>query len=148
MTTEERLRLLYVLKEIIKLKKKTSDGDFLKIAGDILEGFIAPKVVELIDAEEVAIDASLGNVFSVTLEANRFIGNPTNPVNGQNIKIRIKQDATGGRSVGWGSDYDFGDAPEPSLSTGANMVDIVSFTYNSDISKWTFDGIQTGFNAS
>ena len=42
-------------------------------------GGLAPTVVNLTDATTIAVDASLGNDFRVTLGGNRTVGTPANP---------------------------------------------------------------------
>lgn len=63
----------------------------------------------------------------VTLEGNRTLDNPTNMVDGGTYVLRVKQDATGSRTLSFGSAYDFGEAGEPVLTTTANKVDILTF---------------------
>ena len=49
------------------------------------QGAVAPTVVLLSDASTIALDASLGNDFRVTISGNRTMGNPSNAVDGQKI---------------------------------------------------------------
>lgn len=107
---------------------------------------ISPKVSALTDAATVAVDASLGNVFTVTLAGNRTLGNPTNAQDGQKIIIRVKQDATGNRTLAYSSEYRFSsDLPSPTLSTAANKIDYLAFIRNGTDSKWDFIGKVFGF---
>jgi hypothetical protein len=100
----------------------------------------------LTDAATIAIDASRGNIFNVTLNANRTLGNPTNGIDGQMITIRVKQDFTGGRTLSYSGDYRFStDLPVPVLSTGSQKTDYLSFIYNEYASKWDFIGKVFGF---
>ena len=39
----------------------------------------------------------------------------------------VYQDATGSRTITFGTEFDFGDAGEPTLSTTASEFDILSF---------------------
>lgn len=80
--------------------------------------------VTLTDAATIAVDASLGNLFTVTLGDNRTLGNPSNLVAGFYTFI-VKQDATGGRTLAFASAYKFPAGVAPTLSTGANDVDIL-----------------------
>ena len=57
---------------------------------------MAPAVVALTDAPAIAVDASLGNDFRVTLAGNRTMENPANPTDGQKIVFQITQ---GGQRV-------------------------------------------------
>ena len=52
---------------------------------------------KLTDAATIAVDASLGNDFRVTIAGNRTMGNPSNPTDGQKIIFQVTQ-GTGGRS--------------------------------------------------
>lgn len=54
---------------------------------------------------------------------NLTIANPTNVIAGQVYVIDLTQDATGGRTVTWGSEYKWGGATAPTLSTGGADVD-------------------------
>lgn len=96
--------------------------------------------VALTDGSTISVDASLGNTFRVTLGGNRTMGAPSNPTDGQKILFAIKQDGTGSRTVTWTSGtggYSFGsDVTTPTLSTAANKVDYVGFTYSSSASAW------------
>lgn len=80
----------------------------------------------LTDGATITPNASTGNSFSLTLGGNRTIANPTNARAGDWLFFRIKQDATGSRSVTWGSAYKWPGGITPSLSTAANAVDHVS----------------------
>jgi hypothetical protein len=65
---------------------------------------------------------------SITLITDgRIIGNPTGMVAGGVYVLRLVQDGTGNKTVNWSSAYKWGDAGEPTLSTGANQVDIMTF---------------------
>lgn len=82
--------------------------------------------VALTDGATINVDASLSNVFSVTLGGNRTIANPINLGAGQTIIFKIRQDATGNRTLTWGSAYKFPNTTAPTLSTAANKLDVVS----------------------
>src|SRR5690242_9351887 len=60
-------------------------------AASIAPGAVAPAVVNLTDAATIAVDASTGNDFRVTIAGNRTIGTPANPVNGQQIIFQVTQ---------------------------------------------------------
>lgn len=44
--------------------------------------------------------------------------------------LRLVQDATGGRTANWPSSVHWADNTKPTLTTGGNSVDIISFYYN------------------
>jgi hypothetical protein len=109
-------------------------------------GRLLESVVTLTDASTIATDASLGNIFTVTLGGNRTLGNPTNPVNGQKAVWRIRQDGTGSRTISFGSDFRFSiDVPMPALSTSANLTDYIGAIYNSTDSKWDVVAVSKGY---
>lgn len=80
----------------------------------------------LTDGATINLDFSLTNDFSVTLGGNRSF-TATNMVAGQRGVIRIKQDATGGRTASWSTDFEFVEQTAFSLSTGANAEDVVPY---------------------
>lgn len=102
--------------------------------------------VALTDATTIAIDASLGNTFRVTLGGNRTLGNPTNPVDNQRIIIEVSQDATGSRTLAYGTSYAFGsDLTSPVLTTFASKTDMLGFVYNATAAKWRLAAISRGY---
>lgn len=66
------------------------------------------------------------NAMQVTLGGNRTIANMTTITAGAAYVFKIIQDATGSRTVSWGSAYDFPGGTAPTLSTAANAVDVIS----------------------
>ncbi len=61
----------------------------------------------LSDGANIATDLSNGAVHTVTLGGNRTLDNPTNKVVGETHTWIITQDGTGGRTLAFGTDYDF-----------------------------------------
>lgn len=105
----------------------------------------APKVAALTDAATIAVDASLGNVFRVTLGGNRTLGAPANPVDGQEIDFEITQDGTGSRTLAYNAAYEFSTTlASPTLSTAAGDVDMLTFRYSAVNSKWRCQRIILG----
>ena len=84
----------------------------------------------LTSAATVVVDASLSNTFKLTLAINATLANPTNLTDGMLLYTRIKQDATGSRTLGYGSMYKFSGGT-PVLSTAANAVDLLTCYYDS-----------------
>lgn len=103
--------------------------------------------VALTDAATIAIDASQGSVFDVTLGGNRTLGAPTNPTDGQRIIVRVKQDATGSRTLAYNAVFRFDADGEPTLSTTAGAVDYLGFQYNAASTKWDLLAHRLGFGA-
>ncbi len=113
--------------------------------GATLPAYLAPAVSALTDGASIAVNAALGNVFTVTLGGNRTLANPSNPVAGQTIHVHVTQDGTGSRTLAYGTAYDFGTAGSPTLTTTAGKMDILGFTYDANLSKWCFIGSGLGF---
>lgn len=90
---------------------------------------VAP--VALTDGATISVDASLSNNFSVTLGGNRTLANPTNLTAGMVLNFAIDQDATGSRTLAFGSLYKF--AGVNTLSTAASAKDLISCYYDGTI---------------
>lgn len=91
--------------------------------------FDAPAPVALTDGPSIALDGSLGVNFSVTLQGNRTLANPTNMKPGQSGIILVVQDVIGGRTLAFGSKYLFagGAAASAVLTTTGNAVDVIAY---------------------
>ncbi len=86
--------------------------------------------VALTDAANIATDASLGNVFSVTLGGNRTLDNPTNLVSGFTYIWVITQDGAGSRTLAYGNLFKWPGGTIPTLSTAIGAVDTISAVYD------------------
>jgi hypothetical protein len=106
---------------------------------------VAPAVVALTDGANIALNASLGNVFTVTLAGNRTLSSPTGPSSGQHILVIVTQDATGSRTLSYGAAYNFGAAGAPTLTTTAGDWDILGFVYDAVQAEWCCAGSALGF---
>lgn len=80
----------------------------------------------LTDGTNIAWNLNTQQVASVTLGGNRTLDNPTNQVNGGTYILRITQDATGSRTLAYGTNYKFPGGTVPVLTTAANAVDIMT----------------------
>lgn len=80
--------------------------------------------VGLTDATTIVWDQSSGINFHVTLGGNRTMGQPSSTLEGKTGRLRVKQDATGSRTLSWHADYEFASATAPTLSTAANAEDV------------------------
>ncbi len=88
---------------------------------------VRPTTVALTDAATIAVDAAIGNNFSVTLGGNRVFGAPTNEAVGQVINIEIVQDGST-RIPTFNAVYKFTTSiPVPTFSTASGKRDIISF---------------------
>ena len=92
--------------------------------------YAAAAPVTLTDAATVAIDGDTGINFNLTLGGNRTLANPVGMKPGQSGRIRIKQDATGGRTLAFGANWLFAGG-DPTLSSAANAIDVIAYFANS-----------------
>jgi hypothetical protein len=82
----------------------------------------------LSDGANISWDLSQNQVATVTLAGNRTLDAPSNQVAGATYILIVKQDGTGSRTLNTSaSSYKFPGGTEPTLSTGANAVDILTF---------------------
>jgi hypothetical protein len=110
-------------------------------------GALAPAVVNLTDAATIAVDASLGNDFRVTIGGNRALGTPANPANGQQIIFQVTQGSGGPFTLSWGTGYEFSaDLPQPTLSTTTGQTDLFGFIYNAAKGTWLLAAFLNGFS--
>ena len=97
---------------------------------------------QLTDAATIAVPAQISSDFRVTLAGNRTLGNPTGMQDGQVFSIRIKQDATGGRTLAFASKWKLIGAA-PTLTTTANARWYLSGQYdaNDDTINYTIQNV-------
>lgn len=95
--------------------------------------FDAAVTQTLTDGATINWDGNAGLNFKVTIAGNRTLANPTNMKTGQSGLIIVTQDATGSRTLAYGSNFRFpGGAAANVLSTGANAIDVISYYVRSD----------------
>jgi hypothetical protein len=115
--------------------------------GTTLQGAFAPAVVALTDAPTVAVDASQGNDFRLTIAANRTMGNPSNSLDGQQIIFQVTQGPLAPCTLSWGSSYEFSPGlPQPTLSTTTGQTDLLGFIYNAAKGTWLLAAFVNGFD--
>jgi len=85
----------------------------------------------LTDAATITPNFAAANHFSVTLAGNRTLANPTNLVAGQSGAIFITQDATGSRTLSYGSYWKFAGGTAPTLTTTASAIDMLVYVVKS-----------------
>lgn len=116
----------------------------LASGGGTMGARLATKVVTLSDGANVALDASLGNVFDWSLGASgHTLAAPTNAVNGDVFTVRIIYG--GAYAPLFDGTYDFGADGQPAWTATSSKADEVAFRYNSAISKWCCQGWKLGF---
>ncbi len=104
---------------------------------------ITAGVAVLKDAAVIAVDASAGLHFRVTLGGDRTLGNPVNATDGQKITFELIQDSTGSRTLALGSAYAV--TSLPSLTSTAGKRDFLGFIYSATTGLWYPAGLAEGF---
>lgn len=92
-------------------------------------------------------NASASDVFNLTLTGNLTLANPTNPVDGKTVRWRLRQDATGSRTLTLGSKFTIpasATSPLP-VSTAANKMDILAATYHAGRDAWDIVAFVPGY---
>lgn len=92
--------------------------------------------VALTSGAAIALDASLSNRFTLLLAINATLSNATGMTDGVEVTIRVKQDATGTRTLAYGTAYNWVGGVVPALSTAANAVDIIRMEYDATDALW------------
>jgi hypothetical protein len=100
-----------------------------------VSGNAASNIVALGNTDaNTTLDFSQGNNFSLTLTNSIVLSNPTGVTTGQSGIIMISQDGIGSRTCAFGSHWDFPSATPPTLSTGANALDCITYFVRSSTS--------------
>lgn len=103
-----------------------------KVPGSLL----STAFVLLTDAATVAVDASTGNNFFLTLTASgHAMGAPSNPTDGQQADFFIATGA-GGFTFTWNAVFDFGPEGAPTHTLTAGKWDWVRAKYSATAAKW------------
>jgi hypothetical protein len=76
------------------------------------------------------VDWNNGQKQAITLTGNITTMNLTAPAGVGNFLLRVVQDGTGSRTITWPASVKWPGGTAPTLSTGANAEDIVTFYYN------------------
>lgn len=88
---------------------------------------VSPEVALPAVTGTVTLDLSTGNNFGGTLTGNITLANPTNVAAGQSGVIRFTQDATGSRTITFGTEWKFQGGVKPPLTTTAAAVDYLTY---------------------
>ena len=99
-------------------------------------------------AASVAPDVDTTATLNVgALTDNLTLANPTGtPTDGMNLRVRFAQDATGGRTVTFGTSYAFGtDVTTALIPSTASAKWEMLFTWHAGDSKWRASAIVRGF---
>lgn len=85
----------------------------------------------LTDGSTISWDLSANQVATVTLGGNRTLGAPSNQVAGATYILIVVQDGTGSRTLDTSNAaYLWPGGTEPTLSTGAAAIDVLTFVSN------------------
>lgn len=104
------------------------------VAGQIIRGAIdlgarlTEKATSVNSATTLALDCSLGNVFDISMISNITTLSFSNvPASGKAyaIVLKVKQDATGNRSVTWPASVKWPNGTAPTLTATANKYDVI-----------------------
>ena len=107
---------------------------------------IRKRIVSLVDAPTISVDASLGDIFRVTVTGNRTLKNPTNLYDGQMLQIHIKQSPVGGHTISFDTMYRFSvDLPRPELNLVPDLMDRFLFEYDGASGKLDLVAVNKGF---
>lgn len=98
--------------------------------------------VDAADGATVTFDMTVGNRQRVTLGGNRTLA-LTGTSEGQVFLLRLKQDATGSRTVTWFAGISWAGGVAPTLTTTANKADLFQFVRTG---ANTYDGFVVGQN--
>ena len=89
-------------------------------------------ITTLTDAASISVDFDTAQNFTVTLGGSRTLENPSNIDPGQTGSIFVAQDGTGGRTLSFGTSWNFAGGTPPTLSTAVSAVDRIDYiTYTS-----------------
>ena len=91
-------------------------------------------ITTLTSGATVTPDFADSNNYTLTLDQNLTIANPTNLTAGQSGSIFLVQDATGSRTAAWGTYWDFAGGTAPTLTTTAAAVDRIDYVVRSSTS--------------
>lgn len=120
------------------------DGRYAALSGASFTGAVTAGVASPIYGTTISVNASQADHFRIQLLGNATIATPANPADGQKITFEIVQDSTGGRTVTWGTGYDFGSASPPALTATPVKRDLIGFVYSAGLGAWMFAGQSTG----
>ncbi len=104
------------------------------------------RMVAITDGATITINVGTTDIATVTIVGNRALAFTGTPFDGQVVGLRVRQDATGSRtltypaSVAWGTDVTV-----PTLSTAANKTDYLAWRYNAPSTTWDGLAVARGY---
>lgn len=121
-------------------------------SADLVPGAVVPLVprapVDLVDAATVATDASAGTHFRCTLTADRTLGVPSNPTDGQRAIWELT--ASGGArtptpTTGSAGAFAFGSDITALTAIASGKTDFVGAIYSSSADRWRIVAYTKGY---
>lgn len=101
-----------------------------QLAGGITADKLAFAINALTDAASIITAGSPGPVFTVTINGNRTLANPTSPDPGITYYWVITQGAGGNFTLAYDTLFTFPGGTPPTLSTAAGAVDVLMAVYD------------------
>jgi len=130
------------------LARQTDDGStWILLATTPVWASISGLVVtkEAAFSASLTLDTRTAQIFNVTLTGTLTL-DLSNGLDGQLVIVRLIQDATGNRTVAFGTSIRVSeDLPNPTLSTAVAKTDYLGFRYNSAATKFDYVGFIKGF---
>lgn len=127
---------------------EVADWDAHSLSGK-WTGYIQSAITDLGNTGTGTITPTVdtAETFKAVATGNFTLGNPSGtPVDGQKFTLRIRQDATGSRTITFDTQYRFGtDIPSPTLTTTAAKQDYLAFMWSSADSKWDCVAVTKGY---
>ena len=124
----------------------TSFNNRLPTSGGTMTGAFIEAPLAVTTGASQTVNAALANTFDLSLTSPTTTLTLSGGSDGQMIRLRIKQDATGGRLVTWPVNARFGtDISSITLSTGANVTDYVGLMYKAATSTYDVVSFVRGF---
>jgi hypothetical protein len=118
-STDYRLNVLTLVKLLLsQINVWTKNNSVTPVVNNAATGTVTP-------------DASASNNFDYVLTGNLVIANPTNLTAGMVLNFRLKEDATGGRTIGFGTAFKWPGGTAPTWVTTANAINFFSAYYDS-----------------
>ncbi len=122
-------------------------GSLWTMDSDTTKTRLGTRVVALTDGATPALNAKLGDVFTLSAAGDRTIAVPSNPISGQRIIIR--HTASGANrtlalNTGAGG-FRFGTSITGLTITTSGLTDYIECVYNATASKWDVINYQKGF---
>lgn len=128
--------------------KRLRSNDWTISSAGKLKGYSSySSVNEPASAATITLNLNLDNIHSITLDQATTLA-VSNATKGQRWAVRIKQDATGGRTLTWFGGISWPNSATPVLETDANSWSWFGF-YTSGLDGYgnpTFDGFVLGEN--